>query len=73
MFNVQRVVGKRLIKGANHADAEVGIRFVRFQQLCLTLLSQVSIPPPTSESSVSRLLNPNPVNHFHSPHTFSSQ
>lgn len=60
-------------KRANHADAEVGIALYICSTpltLCLTLLLQVGIPLLTSESSVSRLLNSNPVNHFHSPHTF---
>lgn len=60
-------------KRANHADAEVGLPLYIFSNpliLCLTSLLQVGIPPLTSESSVSRLLNSNPVNHFHSSHTF---
>lgn len=60
-------------KRANHADAEVGMALYIFSRpliLCLTLLLQVGIPLLTSESSVSRVLNSNPVNYFHSSHTF---
>lgn len=72
MFNVQSVGGKAY-KRVNHAVPGVQLTLYIFSNpgaLCLTALLQVGIPLLTSESSVSRLLNPNPVKHFCSAHAF---
>lgn len=68
MFNVQRVVAH---KRWNRAITEVELAlYIPSNPLALCLTSQLrgGIPPLTPESSVSRLLNPNPVNHFYSSH-----
>lgn len=55
----------------NHAITEVELALYIPSNpliLCLTSLLQGGIPLLTSESSVSSLLNPNPVNHFYSSH-----
>lgn len=57
----------------NHAVTEAELTFYIFSNplaLCLTLLLGLDIPLLPSESPVSRLLNPNPVNHCYSAHAF---
>lgn len=72
MFNVQ-YVGGTAYKRVNHAVTEAELTLYIFSNplaLCLTSLLRLGIPLLTSESSVSRLLNPNPVNHLYSAHAF---